>query len=269
MLKSVIIPTRDRPEMTLRAVKSVYSQSNSADEVIVVDDGSTDSTGELVKENFPDITLIKTDHQGAGLARHTGVLNAKGEFLLFLDSDDVWRPDHIKILYDASIQNPAYKAFFGTVQTVNIITGESFLIPEKKIDSEDQSFHSMVRWCFTVPSSFAIKREAYLKTGGFRDEPFGEDWCFFIRLADRYNLLHCDRIITDRYLHQSSACFNVRKKDITTLLGTIERILKSSINATDADIENFNKLREVTKKECLKWKTVQDWYLSLKRHGLV
>ena len=95
MLNSVIIPAYNREQTIRRTVDSVLAQTYRPLEVIVVDDGSTDRTVELLREYGDRIRLICQKNQGPGAARNTGIRAATGEFISFLDSDDVWLPEKL------------------------------------------------------------------------------------------------------------------------------------------------------------------------------
>jgi glycosyltransferase involved in cell wall biosynthesis len=94
---SVVIPTWNRARLVCEAIESALSQRRGQVEVIVVDDGSTDGTAELLKERFRDqIKLLRQPRRGgAGAARNAGVSQATGDFLAFLDSDDLWLPEKL------------------------------------------------------------------------------------------------------------------------------------------------------------------------------
>jgi glycosyltransferase involved in cell wall biosynthesis len=93
MLVSAIIPTYNRAATIERAVKSILMQSWRSMEVIVVDDGSTDGTAEVLTPYRDRINLICQNNRGPSAARNTGIKAAKGEIISFLDSDDTWLPD--------------------------------------------------------------------------------------------------------------------------------------------------------------------------------
>jgi glycosyltransferase involved in cell wall biosynthesis len=93
MLVSVIIPTYNRAKTIERAVNSVLAQTWKKTEVIVVDDGSTDQTDEILKAFGDKIHVICQQNRGPGAARNAGIQEAKGEIISFLDSDDEWLPD--------------------------------------------------------------------------------------------------------------------------------------------------------------------------------
>ena len=89
---SVIIPTWNRAERLVNALQSVFSQSLLATEVIVVDDGSTDDTREIVRNQFPDVRYLFQQNKGVSSARNTGIKAASGDWIALLDSDDHWQP---------------------------------------------------------------------------------------------------------------------------------------------------------------------------------
>lgn len=94
---SVVIPTYNREKTILRCIFSVLNQTKPPFEVIVIDDGSTDKTVDLVKSvDNKLIRIIKQNHKGAQAARNRGILNVRGNYIAFLDSDDEWLPDCIE-----------------------------------------------------------------------------------------------------------------------------------------------------------------------------
>jgi glycosyltransferase involved in cell wall biosynthesis len=99
---SVIIPTYNREAQVVRAISSVFAQSVPVDEVIVVDDGSTDKTVSIVRKEFgKSVTLIEQQNQGVSVARNRGIEAAKFEWVAFLDSDDFWMEEKINLQLEA------------------------------------------------------------------------------------------------------------------------------------------------------------------------
>jgi glycosyltransferase involved in cell wall biosynthesis len=94
---SVILPTYNRAHLLNRSIASVLSQLEGTDELIVVDDGSTDNTEHLIKKYGNRVRYIKIENQGAGVARNCGVKEAKNPLIAFIDSDDEWLPGKIKL----------------------------------------------------------------------------------------------------------------------------------------------------------------------------
>ena len=94
---SIVIPTYNRAHLVSRAVNSALQQCAPGDEVIVVDDGSTDSTGIVLAEFGERIRYIRKENGGAGAARNRGIREARNPLVAFLDSDDEWMPGKIEL----------------------------------------------------------------------------------------------------------------------------------------------------------------------------
>ena len=107
-LVSVIIPTYNRAHTIARALKSVFAQTFSDYEVIVVDDGSTDNTKVIVDE-FSNITFIKQENLGVSAARNSGIKASKGKYIALLDSDDEWEAHKLQLQIDYLRKNSEYK----------------------------------------------------------------------------------------------------------------------------------------------------------------
>ncbi|HEY2860286.1 MAG TPA: glycosyltransferase family 2 protein [Terracidiphilus sp.] len=99
-LVSVVVPTYNRGYCIGRTIDSVRAQSHADWELIVVDDGSTDNTAELIKSNYghdPRVRYLVQENAGVSAARNTGIRASKGDYVAFLDSDDVWKPWKLKV----------------------------------------------------------------------------------------------------------------------------------------------------------------------------
>ena len=93
---SVIIPTYNSGVFIGEAIQSVLRQTCTDYEIIVIDDGSTDNTGGIIENNFPQVRYFYTPNQGAAKARNYGIRRAHGEFIAFLDADDLWLPEKLE-----------------------------------------------------------------------------------------------------------------------------------------------------------------------------
>ena len=103
---SVVIPCFNRRHTLARALNSVFAQTSPTQEVIVVDDGSSDGSAELVASDYPQVTLIRQRNRGVSAARNRGIDAAEGDWIALLDSDDSWRDDKLECIRAAQAQNP-------------------------------------------------------------------------------------------------------------------------------------------------------------------
>ena len=103
---SVVIPAYNAGRFIRRTIDSVLAQTYTDYEIIVVDDGSTDNTAEIVKSYGSKVRYIYQQNAGDGAARNTGIYAAKGEWIAFLDHDDEWLPEKLRLQMELLKRNP-------------------------------------------------------------------------------------------------------------------------------------------------------------------
>lgn len=264
---SCIIPTKDRCDMVLRAIDSALSQQTDVHEVIVVDDGSVDGTSEVVQKRYPDVELVRLSGLGQGLARNIGVKASQGDVLMFLDSDDVWLPNHVEDLSD--VVNQGFFVAYGTTRTNDTVNGDSFLIPDNGEGPAGDCFSKLVRWCFLVPSAMAVRRDAFNEVGGFRSGDLAEDWAFFLQLAKRFPFGFAGSDpITTRFLHNRSLCCLSDKKTLVSALCLVEDVLQD-LGADKEESAWIACMKQWTQKKEENWNTIQEWYTAMKKEGML
>lgn len=205
---SVVIPLYNKAPHIKKTLESVLSQSSPANEIIVVDDGSTDGGAEVVKllaENYP-IKLIQQKNLGVSAARNTGVTYASSEFVAFLDADDWWLPNHLSVLrmlihkYDeASLFSTAHVI----VREGKIYRPKSYFEPEWS-GYVDRFFYAYSKGLSLVNSSTAcVRKEALIAVNGFPiGVKRGEDIICWINLALNYKVAHAEIVTT--YYNQNA-----------------------------------------------------------------
>lgn len=104
-LVSVIIPVYNGARFLREALESVFAQTYRPIEVIVVDDGSADDSG-VIAQSFPEVRYVRQQNAGVAAARNNAIQIARGEFLAFLDQDDLWTPEKLKVQVDHLLNNP-------------------------------------------------------------------------------------------------------------------------------------------------------------------
>ena len=105
---SVIIPLYNKAHTIERTLRSVFSQTYTNFEVIIIDDGSTDGSTNIIKEEFKDerLKIIVQQNKGVSYARNVGIENAKGDYIAFLDADDEWLPYYLQTVLEESRKHP-------------------------------------------------------------------------------------------------------------------------------------------------------------------
>lgn len=193
MKVSVVIPLYNKAPYIRRAVESALRQSFMSDEVIVVDDGSTDSSAAEVKKIADShLCLIQQPNAGECAARNRGVAEAKNELVAFLDADDEWKPDfllHIQRLVNNFPDCGAYATAYEVVSPYGNVEYPSLghLPPSPWIGIIPDFFKLFQVTLPFFPSSIAIAKTAYHALGGFPvGVKRGGDLMMWIRLGMRY-----------------------------------------------------------------------------------
>jgi glycosyltransferase involved in cell wall biosynthesis len=194
MLVSVIIPTFNTAHYLVRSVDSALNQTYSNLEVIIIDDGSTDNTAEVVKARYSGDIRVRYLYQynaGPSVARNRGVREARGEFVHFLDSDEFLHPTKIQKSYALFREKPEIGVVYGHGIPLLPHTDEELPMEYPPLPSGwvmcDWLKGRMSGGTYGVTSSFMVRRDAVLEAGGFReDQRVAEDWDLWIRLAARY-----------------------------------------------------------------------------------
>jgi glycosyltransferase involved in cell wall biosynthesis len=223
-LVSVIIPTYNRAQLVYRAVESVLAQTFKDYEIIVVDDGSTDTTEELLESAYKGKVLYikKERNEGLAAARNTGIQVSRGACLAFLDDDDTWHPKKLELQIALLRHKPSlglvYCGYF-QVDGTGRVGGE--VKPTKRGKIHDEL---LCRNYIVGSASAALMAKEVVSRIGYFDEmlPSCEDWDMWIRIAKCYEIdfvdeplvnctFHSERM-SSRLLNMESATFAVLDK---------------------------------------------------------
>ena len=180
---SVVIPVYNRPDFVKRAIDSVLNQSLRPGEIIVVDDGSTDNTWEVLKNYKDRIRAIRLgENMGPSAARNKGVLESTGRWIAFLDSDDYWKEDKI----ERQIEYLKSYPYFEILQSEEIwIRNGKRVNPCKHHKKpEGWAWEPSLRRCLISPSGVMMKREIFIRYGPFREDfPVCEDYDLWLKIT--------------------------------------------------------------------------------------
>ncbi|MGV8074373.1 MAG: glycosyltransferase [Syntrophobacteraceae bacterium] len=182
---SVIIPTYNRRTLLLEAVESVLRQVNVTMETIVVDDGSTDGTAKALQSYGDAIRYVYQAHKGVSSARNCGIRIAGGEWLAFLDSDDLWLPRKLSIQMEYLLENPEIKI----CQTDEVWIRNGRRLNHKKHHEkpEGNCFTELLERCLVSPSAVVIHRDLFDEVGLFDETlPVCEDYDLWLRIGCRF-----------------------------------------------------------------------------------
>jgi glycosyltransferase involved in cell wall biosynthesis len=195
---SVIIPTYNRASVLPRSIDSLLAQSLAADEIIVVDDGSTDKTRELIEEKYPQIIFISQNNKGVSAARNVGIQNSTGNWICLLDSDDSWQSYKLEKQIQKLTDNPEY-LICHTNETW--YRDGNILNQAKKHEKRGgHIFQHCLPLCVISPSSVMMKRTLFDDVGLFdEDLPACEDYDMWLRICCRYPVLFIDEALTNKF----------------------------------------------------------------------
>lgn len=208
---SVIIPTYNRADLLERAVKSVQKQTYKNWEIIVVDDGSTDNTEDIIKKlNDARIRYVKNEKNlGAAASRNRGAELAKYDYVAFQDSDDVWRIDKLEKQVKYLHQNTDYDMVYCSFLK-HYSNGESLAVPNNQIGEREGDMYAtlLINNVIGTPTVL-VKRNVFLECGGFDTELRAiEDWDFAVRVARNSQIGFVSEILVDAYETQGSISYD-------------------------------------------------------------
>lgn len=171
---SVIITSYNRATLLKRALDSLLGQTEKDWEAIVINDGSTDHTHFVMQpylERNKNIIYIRQKSMGATLSKNQGILQAKGKFVTFLDSDDEYSPEHLETRKALLIKNNEVEFLYGGVKVIG-----SEYVPDR------HNYQKMVHLSTcAIGGTFFIKKRMSLSLNGFTEMPLGSDGDLFER----------------------------------------------------------------------------------------
>jgi glycosyltransferase involved in cell wall biosynthesis len=212
---SVIMPTWNRENSICKAIDSILAQSYQPLEIIIIDDGSTDDTLELLHKQYKNqlakqqIKIIRNQHSGVSAARNVGLENSQGDLIAYLDSDNIWRSDYLLVMASCFSENDELNCAYSALKIIdkNNASKESFL-------STKYDRNRLLDVNFIDLNVFVHRRLLYDQFGGF-DTQLKRlvDWELIIRYTKSYLPAFIPFVGVDYFLD------NVNLKNITTTVG--------------------------------------------------
>lgn len=198
-LISIIIPTFNRELKVIEAIQSVLSQSYENFELIVIDDGSTDQTNQIVA-TVKDSRLIyrAIERSGVSRARNLGASIATGSFLAFLDSDDIWHKNKLKKQVAFHLENP--QLLISQTQEIWIRNNKRVNPKHKHAKPTGYIFPESLHLCTITPSSVIMTKELFDSFEGFDEKmPACEDYDLWLRITAKHEVGLIDELLLTKY----------------------------------------------------------------------
>lgn len=261
---SVVIPTYNNAGFIIRTIQSVFDQTYSNYEIIIIDDGSTDNTKQVLSPVMHKVKYYAQRNQGQSAARNKGIQKAKGNFIAFLDDDDLWHQDNLKIKLDILKKHPEIGAVFSDFRLFN---KNSFITPTSPLEyykslkryKKDVAvifkergrmrlndhleveyfygniFDDLFLGNFILTSTFVARKKVADKIGWFKpDIRTQEDYEFYLRFSKKYPMAFVNEKLVDYR----------RSDNQLTGHSYIESITKSVVSIIDQYRDDFCKRKK-------------------------
>lgn len=202
----VIIPLYNGELFIAQALESVLSQTLPPARIIVVNDGSTDKGPEIVysyqNKGSTPIEIITQENKGLSAARNTGITHATGDYIAFLDADDVWLPEKLQqqmyVLTNSNLSDLALVyCKYAIINTKGALDPDGFVVP-LNTTMRGMVFNKLLSGnkILSSGSGVLIKRSVFDIVGRFNETlRFGEDWDMWLRIAEKYEVDYAEKVL--------------------------------------------------------------------------
>ena len=268
---SVIIPTYNRFNSIGRALDSILGQTYKPHEIIIVDDGSTDGTRELIRDHYPSIKYFYQSRSGVSKARNKGIVESKAKWIAFLDSDDQWQPNKLEEQKNNLKQNPTI--LVSHTNEIWIRNGVRVNQMKKHQKYGGYIFDKCLDFCRMSPSSIMIHRQVFEDIGNFDEDLLVcEDYDLWIRVTSKFPVTYLDKPLIKKYGGHEDQLSKVKNGIEHFRIQSLEKILLSRMLTKEQEydakevllkklfiysngLKKRNKLEELAlvKKKILNW----------------
>lgn len=189
---SVILCTYNRAPYLLRCIDSVFAQTFTDFELVIIDDGSHDATFDVVNQyinTYKNIRYVKHQNRKLAFSKNIGILCSFGKYLTFIDSDDAYKPSHLQVRYEFLQNHPNIDIIQGGFYSDEPIFVKDYYKPDQVINLKD---------CVLGPTFFG-KREVFEQLNGFHSIMYGEDTDFWTRAEQQFQTAHLREVETYIY----------------------------------------------------------------------
>lgn len=209
---SVVIPTYNSAAMVKEAIESALAQSYSDFEIVVIDDGSTDDTEGVVRQYGDRVRYFKQENQGVSAARNAGIKHSSGEYVAFLDSDDLWLPEKLAEQIPLFDDDPKLGLVYSdwAVVSGNAMLQTSYLkdLPA----SSGYVFDELIQSGFILTSGVVLRRACVDDVGAFdKSLAIAQDYDLWLRISYRWKVQLVDKCLFTKRSCDGSLSSNLAK----------------------------------------------------------
>lgn len=222
---AAVIPCYNADDHIADAIESILQQSRQPDDIIVVDDGSTDRTVEIARR-YPVRILNMPSNRGAGAARNAGWMAASTDLVAWLDADDSWEPNHLEVLVELLEQFEEAAVAFSLVKYVGGRSGvwqpKHFIAADRPVEAFSQCLRNNL-----VPQmSAVVRRSALLEVGGY-DESMrrSQDYDLWLRLSRNHRFVRSSKVTASYRSHPAQASVLYRGEQVAADHASRARLL--------------------------------------------
>jgi glycosyltransferase involved in cell wall biosynthesis len=242
-LVSVIVPVYNRAHLVIETVASILAQTYRNIEIILVNDGSTDNSLEVIRalqhENFDVIRIIDQKNQGQTMARNQGIKEAHGKYIAFLDSDDLWLPD--KLEHQIPLFDQGVGLVYGGVELINE-SGETTGFDPCDPSVQGNIYPQLLVKNRMTGGSVVVLAEVLAKVGVFDPEfKAAENWDLWLRICKEYQARLVNKSVVKYRLHQ-----NNMSKDVMLMQDAKRQIMGKHCDKHSSDklVARYSRLAE-------------------------
>lgn len=256
---SVVIPAYNSAAKVKQAIESVLAQTYNDFEIVVIDDGSTDNTESIVRAFGDRVLYFRQENQGAGAARNSGIWKSRGEYIAFLDSDDLWSAEKLSVQVPLLENDPELGLVYSDWAVVSENGGVDPSFLARVPSASGYVFDQLVQWGFILTSGVVVRRKCLEDVGDFDNSlSIAQDYDLWLRISYRWKVALVDKALVTKRNWNGSLSSNLPKtaverialyektlRNLTDMLPRSRRIVRRqlAINYWDVGYHHFDQFQ--------------------------
>ncbi|OGX15238.1 MAG: hypothetical protein A2166_00420 [Omnitrophica WOR_2 bacterium RBG_13_41_10] len=227
---SVIIPTYNRAHYICETIDSILAQTYRDYEIIVVDDGSTDDTRKVLQKYDGKVRYFYQKNRGSSAARNFGISQSQGEYIAFLDDDDLWLPNKLDVQLEI-IEKNLNLAFVCSGSYVINEAGENINVWKENKKSKLETFRRLYKGNFVLTLTVLMRRRCFYDVGEFDERLIvSQDYDLWLRLAKKYKFQYINTPLAKYRIHRNNVSKNIETRFLNNLMIFQEQKINKGVN---------------------------------------